>query len=261
MRVPIAIAWAGLAHRIPQRARRLGMVSRFSRYLRAEDARHEIPPAVFGAARRPRPVPYSLSPDQMRRLGAAASRAGYRTLRRATYGTLFALLAGTGRRVSEAIRLRWADLTPDGRVIRGSKFRKRRLVPRPATARAGLERYLQRRGPYAPEADPGFVSLRRKPLRLTDVASAFRTAARASGRPAGPGRARPTPHSLRHPCAVRARPTCPDGRDAITHPRGALSTYLGQAKVADTSWDLAAVPELMTDSADRCERCVMGGRR
>lgn len=40
----------------------------------------------------------------------------------------------------------------------------------------------------------------------------------------------------------------------------ALSTYFGHAKVADTYWYLEAVPELMVDIADRCERCVMGGR-
>jgi integrase len=260
VRVPIAIEWAGLAQGIPQRARRLGTVRRFSRYLRAEDDRHEIPPAVFGAERRPRPVPYILSPDQIRRLVEAASRSGYRTLRRATYSTLFALLASTGLRVSEAIRLRLADLTPDGLVIRASKFRKSRLVPLHATARAALERYLQQRGPYAPEADHVFVSLRRKPLLLTDVATAFRTAARAIGLPAGPGRTRPTPHSLRHTFAVRALQSCPDGRDAITQHMVALSTYLGHAKIADTYWYLEAVPELLTDIAERCERFVMGGR-
>jgi hypothetical protein len=40
----------------------------------------------------------------------------------------------------------------------------------------------------------------------------------------------------------------------------ALSTYLGHAKVADTYWYLEAVPHLMTDIADRCERFVTGGR-
>jgi hypothetical protein len=40
----------------------------------------------------------------------------------------------------------------------------------------------------------------------------------------------------------------------------ALSTYLGHARVADTYWYLEAVPELMTDIADRCEHFVMGGR-
>jgi integrase len=258
IRASVAIEWAGLARSVPQRARRLGHVIRLARYLRAEDLHHEVPSAVFGAEKRSRPVPYILSPDQIRQLVLAASRSGYRTLRRDTYSTLFALLASTGLRASEAIHLRLDDLTPDGLVIRCSKFRKSRLVPLHESVRAGLDRYLQRRLAYAP-ADPHvFVSLRRKPLLLHDVEVAFRTATRAVGLPDSP-RARPTPHSLRHTFAVRALQACPDGRDAITRHMLALSTYLGHAKVADTYWYLEAVPELMTDIADRCERFVMGG--
>ena len=258
VRASLAVEWAGLTRSAPQRARRLGHVIRLAHYLRAEDIRHEVPPPAFGAEKRSRPVPYILSPDQIRQLISAASRSGYRTLRRDTYSTLFALLACTGLRVSEAIRLRWDDLTPDGLVIRCSKFRKSRLVPLHDTARAGLERYLQRRRAYAPAEPHLFVSLRRKPLLLHDVEVAFRTAAQAIGLPDSP-RARPTPHSLRHTFAVRALQACPDGRDAITQNMLALSTYLGHAKVADTYWYLEAVPELMTDIADRCERFVLGG--
>jgi integrase len=257
--VSLAIEWAALARSVSQRARRLGHVIRLARYLRAEDRDHEVPPAVFGAEKRSRPTPYILSPEQIGQLVLAASRSGYRTLRRDTYSTLFALLASTGLRASEAIHLRLDDITPDGLVIRCSKFRKSRLVPLHATARAGLERYLQRRRPYAPAEPHVFVSLRRKPLLLHDLEVAFRTAARAIGLPDSP-RARPTPHSLRHTFAVRALQACPDGRDAITRHMLALSTYLGHAKVADTYWYLEAVPELMTDIADRCERFVMGGR-
>lgn len=90
---------------------------------------------------------------------------------------------------------------------------------------------------------------------------AFRTAARTIGLPDRPARPRPTPHSLRHSFAVRALLTCPDGRDAITQHMLALSTYLGHTSVAGTYWYLEAVPELMTDIADRCERFVTGGRR
>jgi integrase/recombinase XerD len=260
VRAPLAIEWAGLARSVPQRARRLGIVMRLARYLRAEDTRHEIPPAIFGAEKRVRPSPYILSHDQIRQLVQAASHAGYRTLRRETYSTLFALLASTGLRVSEAIRLRLDDITPDGLVIRCSKFRKSRLVPLHDTSRAGLERYLLRRCAYAPAETHVFVSLRRKPLLLSDVEAAFQTAARTIGLPDLPARPRPTPHSLRHTFAVRALLTCPDGRDAITQHMLALSTYLGHTDVAGTYWYLEAVPELMTDIADRCERFVTGGR-
>jgi len=259
VRAQIAIKWAGLAPSVPQRARRLGVVIRFSRHLHAEDERHEIPPSFFGAERRPRRVPYILSQEQVAQLVDAASRAGYRTLRRATYSTLFALLACTGLRVSEATRLRLQDITPDGLLIRRSKFRKSRLVPLHQSARAGLDLYLEQRFPYAPEDDHVFVSLRRKPLLLGDVASAFRVAACAIGLPDRP-RARPTPHSLRHTFAVRALLTCPDGRDAITEHMMALSTYLGHANVTSTYWYLEAVPELLVDIAERCERFMMGGQ-
>lgn len=194
---PVAITWAGLGRSVSQRVRRLGTVIRFARYLRAEDGRHDVPPAIFGTERLPRPTPYLLTAENIRQLIPAASRLGSRTLRGATYSTLFALLACTGLRISEAIRLRFDDITPDGLVIRRTKFRKSRLVPLHETARVGLERYLQQRRPYAPFNDHVFVSLRRKPLRLGDVDATFRTAVNQVGLPHGPGRARPTPHSLR----------------------------------------------------------------
>jgi integrase/recombinase XerD len=259
VRTSIAVEWAGLARSRPQQARRLGLVIRFARYLRAEDPHHELPVAVFGPESRPRGVPYILSEDQVRQLVEAASQSGYRTLRRATYRTFFALLACTGLRTSEAIRLQLGDITSDGLLIRRTKFRKSRLVPLHDTARTGLELYLRERCPYAPGDNHVFVSLRRKPLLLHDVETAFRTAAGAAGLPPGPGGTRPTPYSLRHTFAVRALLRCPDGRDAITQHMVALSTYLGHARVTDTYWYLEAVPELMLDIADRCERWVTGG--
>lgn len=255
-----AIEWAGLAQSVHQRARRLGEVIRFARYVRAEDPCHELPPAAFGSEYRPRPVPYIFSQDNIQRLVQAASQSGYRSLRRQTYSTLFALLACTGLRVSEAIRLRFEDITPDGLVIQCSKFRKSRLVPLHETAQAGLDRYLQHRRPYAPFDDHVFVSLRRKPLLLNDVETAFHTAADRIGLQREPGRPRPTPHSLRHTFAVRALEACPDGRDQIAKHMLALSTYLGHAKVSDTYWYLEATPNLMRHIAERCEHFFTGGQ-
>lgn len=256
----LATEWAGLARSVSQRACRLGTVIRLAQYLHAEDARHEVPSPIFGAERSPRPTPYILTEDHIRQLIDAASRLGYRTLRRATYSTLFSLLACTGLRVSEAIHLRYDDITADGLVIRCTKFRKSRLVPLHETARAGLARYLHQRRPYAPLDDHVFVSLRRKALLPADVDMAFRTAAKHIGLPHGRGHTRPTPHSLRHAFAVRALQTCPDGRDAICRHMVALSTYLGHSNVANTYWYLEAVPDLMRDIAERVEHFATGGQ-
>ncbi len=256
--VHTAIEWARQSPSLRQRARRLGDVIRFARYLQAEDERHEIPPVIFGSEHRPRPSPYILSDEQIGRIIQLAAQSGYRTLRRQTYSTFFALLACTGLRVCEAIRLRYDDITPDGLVIRATKFHKNRLVPLHDTARAGLERYLQQRCPYAPFDDHVFISLRRKPLLSADVDTAFRTVVTKMGLPHGRGQHRPTPHSLRHAFAVRALQTCPDGRDHITQHMLMLSTYLGHSKVALTYWYLEAVPELMRSIAGRCEAYVTG---
>jgi integrase/recombinase XerD len=242
------------------RARRLGIVTRFARYAHAEDARHELPPAVFGAEKSLRPIPYIYSRKDIPRLIQTLSQSGYRTLRRATYSTLFGLLACTGLRLSEAIHLRYADITADGLVVRCTKFRKSRLVPLHDTTRAALERYLEQRRPYAPLDDHVFISLRRKPLLVADAERALRTAAHKIGLRREPGRPRPTIHALRHTFAVRALEACPDDRDRITQHMVALSTYLGHGHVAHTYWYLEATPQLMRDISERCERFVVGGR-
>lgn len=256
-----AIEWAGSACSLSTRARRLGQVIRFALYIRAEDPRHELPPTVFGSENHPRPVPYIFSKEDVQRLVQAASGLGRRNaFRGKTYSTFFALLACTGLRVSEAIHLRFDDISPDGLIIRCSKFRKSRLVPLHESAQAGLAHYLQARRSYAPFGDHVFVSLRRRPLLLHDAETAFHEAIDKIDLLHGPGLPRPTIHSLRHTFAVRALETCPDGRDRITKHMLALSTYLGHSKVADTYWYLEATPVLMRNIADSCQSFFTGGQ-
>lgn len=260
VRTSTAVEWAAGAPSTYQRARRLNTVILLSRYLRAEDTRHELPHAVFGTEKRPRRVPYIFSSEDIQRLIRAAARSGYRTLRRETYSTLFSLLACTGLRVSEAINLRYDDIGPDGLVIRCSKFKTTRLIPAHETTIAALDAYLQRRRPYAPFDDHVFISLRRKPLRLGDVDRAFRVLAERLDLRSGPGVLQPSPHSLRHTFAVRALEACPADRDHVTKHMVALSTYLGHRSAAGTYWYLQGTPHLMTDIAQRCETFVTGER-
>ena len=251
-----AIEWAGSAPSLCQRARRLGQVIRFARYIRAEDAHHEIPPTVFGSESRPRPVPYIFSAEEIKRILQTASGLGKRNAFRGhTYNTLFALLACTGLRVSEAIHLCFADITADGLVIRCSKFRKSRLVPIHETTQAGLERYLLRRRAYTCSFLCGGAR-----CCCMNAETAFHDIVEKIDLPRGEGLPRPTIHSLRHTFAVRALETCPDGRDRITKHMLALSTYLGHSKVADTYWYLEATPDLMRNIADSCQSFFAGGR-
>ncbi|MCI0416048.1 tyrosine-type recombinase/integrase [bacterium] len=257
----IAIEWAAQAQSIKRRAARLADVIHFARHLRAEDRRHEVPPAVFGSEHRPRPVPYIFTKDSIQQIVKAASQLGRRdSFRGKTYSTFFALLACTGLRLSEAIRLRLDDITPDGLMIRCTKFRKSRLVPLHESAELGLDRYLQSRRSFAPFDDHVFVSLRRQALLGTDVQTAFGACIKKIGLTTGSRLPKPRIHSLRHTFAVRSLEACQVGRDRITKHMVALSTYLGHAKIADTYWYLEATPDLMNDIAETCEMFVSGGR-
>jgi integrase/recombinase XerD len=128
------------------------------------------------------------------------------------------------------------------------------------TARTALERYIERRRPYAPLDDHVFVSMWRRPLLVQDADIAFRAVIDKIGSPHGPGLPRPTPHSLRHTFAVRALEACPDGRDSVTKHMLALATYLGHSTVASTYWYLEATPDLMRNIAEVCESFSEGGR-
>ncbi|MGA8613291.1 MAG: tyrosine-type recombinase/integrase [Xanthobacteraceae bacterium] len=146
VRAETAIAWAARGRSVAQRDERLKTVCRFARYLRIDDGRHELPPANhFGYRKRPR-VPHIYSSSEIDRLVQAALQLDPpASLKGQTYATLLALLVSTGLRISEALKLRFPDITPDGLLIRETKFRKTRLVPLHDTARAGLHRYLRRR--------------------------------------------------------------------------------------------------------------------
>jgi len=125
VRAQTALDWAAEAPSPHQRGHRLDIVRIFARHVHIEDARHEIPPpGVFSSKRSPyRPFIYTL--EQIHQLLERASKLEpVGSLRPWTYCTLFSLLAVTGMRISEAIALRFDDITEDGLVIRAAKFQK-----------------------------------------------------------------------------------------------------------------------------------------
>src|SRR5260370_7106698 len=82
-----------------------------------------------------------------------------KSLRPNTCNALLGLLARTGGRVGEAIRLTVADVqltaTPPHLIIRETKFAKSRLLPLHATAAEHLRRYAVHRPPLGLDTTPG----------------------------------------------------------------------------------------------------------
>ena len=255
-----AIEWAGLATLQNQRANRLNVLIRFARFARAEDSCHEIPPANIFCGRRYRRTPYIFTDEEVQRLMLHAARLGPPgTLRPHTYSTVFGLLASTGLRISEALSLRFDDVTPEGLVIRETKFRKSRLVALHETAALALRHYLLRRGKFANCDDHVFVSCRGGKLSYKIAATTFQEVLEAAGVQGKPNGPKPRLHDFRHRFAVKALQACPDGRDRVTRHMLALSTYMGHACLRSTYWYLESTPQLMKDIAGVCESFLQGG--
>jgi len=255
--IPTVMEWASQIHSPHYR---LETVIPFARHVQAEDDRHQVPPSKAFGNRRARRIPFIFTPSESEFLVEAATCLGpIDSLRPYTYSTLFGLLFASGLRISESLNLLIDDFTPDGLLIRKTKFKKSRLVPLHETAVVGVERYLERRKRTAAGDDHLFVSLRGRGLGRNTVFNTFDELRRRIGLDRGRGGRRPRVHDIRHTFAVRALEACPEGRDNIGRHMLALSTYMGHSNIRHTYWYLEATPHLMRDIVEACEAFLKRG--
>lgn len=238
-------------------ARRLELLACFARHLASIEPGTEIPSRrLLGPAHR-RTTPYVYSDAEVAALLQAAHCLVPRDgLRPRTYVTLMGLLACTGLRISEALRLKRSDVDLDQRIlkIRETKFGKSRLVPLHPTAVVALRKYTAARGRLVEgqQCDRFFVSGRGQPLPYSTVRTAFRKLCERLHFD-GAGRRRPRLHDFRHAFACRRIERWYDAGIDVDQAVPALSVYLGHAKVSDTYWYLTATPELLARAASRFE--------
>jgi integrase/recombinase XerD len=264
VRVDTAVAWAGTGRSPHERYVRLQELAIFARHLRAEDARHEVPPPQVFAFKRHKRLPHIYSDEDIRKLMAAAGKRHRRPGDSIsdTYRTLLGLIAATGIRVGEAINLCMRDISELALFIRETKFRKSRMIPLHETVAAQIATYADQWRVTASPEDPFFVSIFGRRLCRAQVNKVFRQLTDELGLtlPAEEGRCLgPRIHDLRHTFAVRALESCPEGRSEINKHMVALSTYLGHASTESTYWYLHVTPQLMTDIADACEAWFVRG--
>ena len=253
-----AIRWAtepggsGWWHR-----QRLSAVRGFASYLHALDPSTPVPPTGLLHGTGQRAVPYLYSEQDICALIDAASilRQPFRTM---TYQTLIGLLAVTGMRTGEAIRLDVDDVDLPGGVvtIRHSKFDKSRHVPLHPTVTEALGGYLRQRDtcPVTPSSPAVFLSPAGTRLIACNVGSTFRILVTQAGLRPRAGRCRPRPHDLRHGFAVATLLDAYRSEADVPATMAVLSTYLGHVDPKATYWYLTAAPELLTLAAQRLEQ-------
>ncbi len=263
--VEAALAWA-LEPNVPAEttvcARRMIAVRGFARYLAGIDPRTEVPPAGLIPIRRRWRPPFIYSEADIVALMDEARRAIPQPLRAATYETLIGLLAATGLRVGEAIRLDRHDIdSTDGVIlVRRSKFGKSRQVPlQPSTVDA-LQEYNTRRAKLCPHpsSESFFISLRGTRIIYECVCPTFRMLCESAGVGTGSALA-PRIHDLRHTFAVRTLlGWYRDGLD-IQARLPWLATYLGHREPRYTYHYLSAAPELLDHAARLLEHAQAVG--
>ena len=262
LRSATAIEWASGSTTTPprHRARRLHALHLFACWLHAEDARHEVPHRdALGRAFRRRPKPHLVSVADIRRLLVAALSMGpVGTIAPLTWHHLFGLIAATGLRLGEALALTLRDITPDGIIVRDTKFRKTRMVALHPSTREALNRYLKARHKEKTADRHLFVIATGRPPARNTASLAFRAVAERAGIRQPGVSTGPTLHSLRHSFAVRSLENLRPGENPSRHML-ALATYLGHSEVRSTYWYLESTPVLLRGIAEAAERAHRDG--
>lgn len=184
-------------------ARRLSAIRQLHRFLYAEGMREDDPAAVLEGPRRGRPLPKTLSTDEVTKLLDEAQMQASRTdlkpaekLRAARLVCLLEVLYATGLRVSELIALpATAARNESGVIVVKGKGGKERLVPLGEAARRAMAAYHKlctdaggaSRWLFPSSGDSGHVTRQHVGRELKTLAAS-----------AGIARRKMSPHVLRH---------------------------------------------------------------
>jgi integrase/recombinase XerD len=257
----LALEWAmqSTDHLPSHWARRLGFVRVFARHWSATDPRTEIPPAGLLPFRAQRARPYLYTEQEIQRLLAAAkSLSPASGLRPWTYHCLFGLLAVSGLRISEAIKLERQDVDFYQGVltIRQTKFNKNRLIPLHTSTRDVLSEYAEHRDRLVPNPSSSCFLLNDcgRCLEKSAVRRTFYDLSRQIGLRGPADHTGPRIHDFRHRFALNTLIQWYRAGEDIERRLPVLSTFLGHAHVADTYWYLSVHPELMGLATERLEQ-------
>lgn len=247
-------------------ARRLEIIRPFAAHYRQFEPRTEVPPPfILGRGHR-RMAPHIYTDQEIGELldlcGRMTPQGGLQPL---TYRTLFGLIAATGLRIAEALKLLVADLdlAAGTLTVRRTKFHKSRCLPLHGSVVQALADYLGARQRFVVCASetPLFVSATGRALSASTVHKVFAGLRDQLGWRARGEHPRPRIHDLRHTMVTRRVQLWHDTGVSIDHAMFWLCTYLGHAKISDTYWYLTGVPELMDIAGAKFELFALKGVR
>ncbi len=246
-------------------AGRLSVARGFARYMLGVNQRTEVP--VFGLlpARSARAKPYLYTAAEVRRLlnAARARDSVYHPLRPWNLYCILGLLAVTGMRISEVLKLSPEDIDWEQQVltVRKTKFGKTRLVPLHASTMKVLAAYARKREREVARRERKnrrktlhfFFSKRGLRYDASYIHRVFCELSREVGLRAPGASHGPRLHDFRHRFAVETLVRWYRGGARVEQCLPVLSTYLGHTQVSNTYWYLSCSPALMAAAGARLE--------
>jgi integrase/recombinase XerD len=241
---------------------RLCVARGFARHMSAIDPATEVPPTdvlMRLDQASSRAEPYLYSPEEVvALLGATRSiRGRFVAL---TCESVLGLLAVSGMRIGEALRLDVADLDW-GRgvvIVSDSKFNRSREVPLHESTIKQLRAYARLRDERYPQARSSsfFVTRSGRRLGYGAVREHFEHLVQQVGLLPRSARCRPRLHDFRHSFACATLEDWYRAGVDVQAKLPLLSTYLGHVDPISTYWYLSGKPELLALAADRLEAAL-----
>lgn len=231
------------------RAIRYAVIRRFAQFHAAFDTQTRPFDRRVLPRSRAIPPPRILTERELLALMDASKEvAKYRSMRGDTLSTVVGLLASTGLRSGEAVRLDRTDvdLTRGILHIRKTKFRKDRLVPVHSTTINALRDYACQRDRAfpTPKTPAFFISTRGARLLQGGLSYGLEQACAIAGlNQLGVRTLRP--HDLRHRFAVTRLAEWHRQKIDVQTMLPLLATYLGHARYSDTAYYISATSELL----------------
>jgi integrase/recombinase XerD len=244
-----------------------GIVRQLCLYRRRRDPTSHVPEHALAPVKESIFLPYIFTPDEVRRLLAAATAHNGTFIWSAMLRVLVLVLYCTGMRLGEAVRLRTVDIDLERGIlmVQHSKGRSRIVAIR-ADLVDELRRYVQQRQRMLDElrlADPAAFFLRRNasPLTVHSASDALRRLLRDLGIKPPHGRIGARPYEFRHAFAVHRLTAWATAGVDVHAKLPWLSAYLGHLNLLGTEVYLKATPQLLELASGRFEEHLRRSRR
>ncbi len=264
--VALALRWANLA---PSKssiaiARRFGVLRPFSVYLSNIGYDCVILPTHFMGPTHRRLPPYIYSQSEIAQLMQATNKLYPENgLRPVTLKIFIGLLACTGLRPGEAVRLHNADVDLNKGLItvNNSKGWKQRIISLSPSASDELKAYVKRRDQInsSPLSMYFFKLDYQRTLTIRAADYAFVLLRESIGLPLKLNGRYPRLYDIRHTFVCQRISSWYQAGVDVDSKIAQLSYYLGHKKVSDTYWYITAIPQLMAYAAKRFNGSLVTG--